>query len=262
MINRLLNLFKGFLGLFIKGMEKNNPEALLELEKENLRKTIANFNDGLATHAGLVEKLSAQAKKLDAEEKDLKLKVTSLIQAGKRELAGQIAVRFQAISKEHDDVQAQFAECETQYKELIRARDVSVKAAKDKIEEISRGMNDLKVKKAAAELTEMANGMVSQIGSGADSLDRIGTIIEEERNKAAGRLRVAKDSGDMSRIAELEAANSTNAEIALAQFEVEMGLIPDSSKDLLEPTAMKALLEPKSMGPKDTNVTLDAVVLN
>jgi len=74
MINRLINLFKGFLGVFIKGMEKNNPEVLLELEKENLRKTIANFNDGLATHAGLVEKLSAQSKKLDIEENDLRKK--------------------------------------------------------------------------------------------------------------------------------------------------------------------------------------------
>jgi len=170
-----------------------------------------------------------------------------LIQAGKRELAGQLAVRFQAIQTESDSVDIQFKECETQYKELIRARDISVKAAKDKIEEISRGMNDLKVKKAAAELTEMANGMVSKIGSGADSLDRIGTIIEEERNKAAGRLRVAKDSGDMSKIAELESANNTSAEIALAQFEVEMGLVTPSP--MLSDDAVKDLLQPKTMGP-------------
>ena len=228
MLQRLINLFKGFLGLFIKGMEKNNPEALLELEKENLRKTIANFNDGLATHAGLVEKLSLQSKKLEIEEADLRKKVAALIQAGKMEIAGQLAVRLQAVDAEGNNISAQFVECETQYKELIKARDLSVKAAKDKIEEISRGMNDLKVKKAAAELTEMANGMVSKIGSGADSLNRIGTIIEEERNKAAGRLRVAKDSSDMSAIAELETASKTSAEIALAQFMAESNIVlPD-----------------------------------
>lgn len=235
MIKRLLNLIKGFFGMFLKGMEKNNPEALLELEKENLRKTIANFNDGLANHAGLVEKLSAQSKKLQTEEDDLRKKIAALLQAGKRDLAGQLAVRLQTVDTEGNNISLQFAECELQYKELIKTRDLSVKAAKDKIEEISRGMNDLKVKKAAAELTEMANGMVSKIGSGADSLDRIGTLVEEERNKAAGRLRVAKDSSDMTMIAELEAANNTSAEIALAQFEAEMGMaspttLPSPSK--------------------------------
>ena len=49
MFSRLGNLIKGFFSLFISGIEKRNPEALLELEQENLRKQIANFNQGLAT---------------------------------------------------------------------------------------------------------------------------------------------------------------------------------------------------------------------
>ncbi|MEY3898623.1 MAG: hypothetical protein RLZZ214_4145, partial [Verrucomicrobiota bacterium] len=44
MFRRLSNIFRGFLGLFVSGLEKRNPEALLELEKENLRKQIAQFN--------------------------------------------------------------------------------------------------------------------------------------------------------------------------------------------------------------------------
>ena len=36
MFQRIANLFKGFLSLFISGLEKANPEALLEVEKENL----------------------------------------------------------------------------------------------------------------------------------------------------------------------------------------------------------------------------------
>ena len=51
MFQRLVNLFRGFLGLFISGMEKSNPEALLEVEKENLREQISRYNDGLASHA-------------------------------------------------------------------------------------------------------------------------------------------------------------------------------------------------------------------
>jgi phage shock protein A len=218
-MKRLLNLIRGFFALFIGGIEKNNPEALLENEKENLRKQIANFNGGLAIQAALVEKLSAQAKKLSVDEDDLRAKIPVLLQAGKRDLAAQLALRLQTVDKEHDEVLAQLEAAEKSYKDLTRARDVSVKAAKDKMEALGRGINDLKVKKATAELTEMANGMITSLGSSGESLERITTLVEDERNKAAGRLRVAKDSVSLAEIDELEATNQTMAELALAQFE-------------------------------------------
>ena len=55
MFNRLRNLLRGFLSLFISGLEKANPRALIEAEKENLRRQIGRFNDNLASHAGFVE---------------------------------------------------------------------------------------------------------------------------------------------------------------------------------------------------------------
>jgi phage shock protein A len=229
MLRRLTNIIKGFLGIFIKGLEKNNPEALLEVEKENLRVQIANFNDGLASHAGLVEKLLAQAKKLESEDTDLQLKVKSLLQTGKRDLAAKLALRLQTVATERKSIVEQLNDAEARYKELTKARDVSVKAAKDKIEELTRGINDLKVTKAAAELTEMANGMVSTIGSSGDTLNRLTGLVEEERNKASGRLRVAKDSTDMASIQEISEEQDTLAQIALAQFEAELGITSPST---------------------------------
>ena len=38
LFRRIANIFRGFLGLFISGLERQNPEALLEVEKENLRR--------------------------------------------------------------------------------------------------------------------------------------------------------------------------------------------------------------------------------
>ena len=63
MFRRLSNIFRGFVGLFISGLEKRNPEALLELEKENLRKQIAQFNP----HETLSPALSAEAIKRHVE---------------------------------------------------------------------------------------------------------------------------------------------------------------------------------------------------
>jgi len=246
MFKRLANLIKGFFGLFIGGLEKKNPEALLEVEKENLRKQISEFNQGLAAHAGLVERLISQVKKLDAEENELKAKTKALIQAGQREAAADMALRFKQVDQQHDDLRGQMEDAEKRYKELVRARDVAVKAARKKIEEISRGIDDMKTQKAMAELNEMAAGMVGSIGGSGDTLNRLEEMIEEERTKAAGRARVAKDSVDMSGVVVKEAEQKALADMALADFAAAEGIE-------LEPTAPPAASEGEStkgtMGP-------------
>lgn len=227
MLNRLYNMFRGFLGLFVKDLERNNPAALLENEKENLRKQIASFNTALAQHAGVVENLGAQAKRLDTEENNLRAKISALIAAGKRDVAGQLAVKLNSVDRQHDDVLKQLEETERQYKELIKTRDASVAAATRKIEELSVGLNDMKIKKATAELTEMATGMISSIGGTGDSLSRISEMIDSERSKAAGRARVASDSLSANGLLIDSDGESAMAEAALLQFETENNLRAD-----------------------------------
>src|SRR5882672_4051431 len=103
MFSRVANLIKGFFSLFVSGVERRNPEALLELEQENLRKQVGNFNQGLAAHAGLCERLMGQVRKLESEEKDLRAKVTAHIRAGNRGPAGQYALRLQTISAQLEE---------------------------------------------------------------------------------------------------------------------------------------------------------------
>ncbi len=100
MLKRLMNLIRGFLGLFISGMERKNPEALLEVEKENLREQISRYNDGLASHAALCERLMSQVRHLEAEERELRAKATANLRAGNREAAGQYALRLQTVQRE------------------------------------------------------------------------------------------------------------------------------------------------------------------
>ena len=227
MFKRLGNLIRGFFGLFIKGLEKKNPEALLEVERENLRSTIAKFNKGLASHAALCERLMAQVKKLEKEAEQLRAKTSANLKAGNKKLAGQYALRLQTVKGELAENRLQAKDAETTYKELLSARDVSVKEARAKIEEISRGLNDVKVKKAMAELHEMASGMVSEIGGSGDTLDRLHNIVEEERTEAAGRSRVAKDSIDTTEIKAMEAEQGALEDMALADFAAAEGLTVD-----------------------------------
>ncbi|MEM0968609.1 MAG: hypothetical protein AAF191_14720 [Verrucomicrobiota bacterium] len=228
MFTRISNLLKGFISLFISGLERQNPEALIEVEKENLRKQISEYNKGLAAHAALCERLMSQVKKMSQEADQLKAKTAAHLKAGNRDAAGQLALRFKQVSAELTENRGQLEEAEKTYEELIRARDVSVKAARDKIKTLERDIDDMKMKSAMAELNEMAAGMVGQIGGSGDTLNRVHEMVQDERDKAAGRARVARDSIDTSEVQLMEQEQKAMEEMALADFAAEAGIALDS----------------------------------
>lgn len=243
MFSRISNLIRGFFSLFITGLEKKNPEALLELEQENLRKQIASYNQGLAAHAGLAERLIGQVRKLETEEKELRARTAAHLRAGNKDAAAQHALRLQTVTRELAENRAQMEQAETTYKDLIRARDVAVNAARAKIESLKGAINDMRMKTAMAEMNEMASGMIGQIGGSGDTLNRLHEMVEEERNKAAGRARVARDSLDMSDVNVKEAEMKALADQALADFAAAEGISLGDGEAL--PTAAS-----RSMGAK------------
>jgi phage shock protein A len=248
MFQRLGNLIRGFFSLFISGLERQNPEALLEVEQENLRKQIGQYNTGLASHAGLCERLISQVRQLETEERDLRAKTGANLRAGNRDVAAQYALRLQTVDRELDENRGQLEQAEKTYKDLVKARDVAISTARSKIESLKSGINDLKMKRALAELTEMASGMITSIGSSGETLDRLHDIVEDERSKAAGRVRVARDTLDTSGVQVKEAEQKALADQALADFAAKEGIA-------LEPTAAPAGAEAatpaasKTMGP-------------
>jgi phage shock protein A len=241
MFRRLGNLIRGFFSLFISGMEKDNPEALLEVEKENLRKQIANYNQGLAAHAGLAERLMTQVRRQEGEERDLRARATANLRAGNRESAGNYALRLQTVTRELEENRKQLEHAEKTYTELVKARDVSVRAAQDKLASLKTSLDDLKIKKATAELTEMASGMISQIGGAGDTLNRLHNMVEEEREKAAGRARIARDSLNVADINMKEGEQKALAEQALADFAAKEGIALESTSTSSTETPTKTL---------------------
>ena len=224
MFKRIANLIKGFFSLFISKAEAKNPEALLEVEKENLRKQISNFNQSLAAHAGLVERLINQVEKEEKKEKEYRTKAGAHLKAGNKDAAGQYALRLQEVRDELEENRSQLTASEKTYKELVRARDVSIKEAQQKIESLKFSIQDMKVKQASAELQEMASGMIAERGGSGDTLNRLESIVEEQREKAAGRARVAKDSFEMSEVDLKETEQNAMADMALADLASELGM--------------------------------------
>jgi len=224
MLGRIANLFKAFLNVFIGSVERQNPEALLELEKENLRKQISNFNQGLAAHAGLAERLMGQVRKLESDQKDLRAKAAAHLKAGNKSAAGQYALRLQTVERELEENRHQLESAEGTYQNMLKARDVAVQSAKAKIESLRGAIADMRMNTAMAEMSEMAAGMIGTIGGSGDTLNRLHDMVEEERTKAAGRARVAKDSIDMSEVNLKEAEQNALADQALADFAAREGL--------------------------------------
>jgi hypothetical protein len=115
-------------------------------------------------------------------------------------------------------------ESERTYKELLTARDVTMKAAREKIEKVARGINEAKVAKATAELNQMAAGMVTEIGAAGETLGRLEEIVREEKEKAAGVARVARDSIDMTGITMKAGEQKALEDLALADFAAMEGI--------------------------------------
>lgn len=224
MFNRIANLIRGFFGMAVSGVERRNPEALLEMETQNLRKQMASYNQGLISHAALCERLMAQVKKLESEQTEIRSKTAAHLRIGNRDAAAQYALRLQTTERELDENRKQLGHAETTYKELVRARDVAVANAKAKIDAIKANITDLKTKRALAELTETASGMVTRIGGSGDTLDRLQGMLDEERAKAAGRVRVAQSAIDTSGVQIRESEQKALAEQALADFAAREGI--------------------------------------
>lgn len=250
MFRRISNLFRGFLSLFISGLERQNPEALLEVEKEHLRAQIAQYNQGLASHAGMCERLMTQVRKLETDQRDLRARTTANLRAGNRQVAGELALRLQTVERELGENRTQLEQAENTYKELVRARDVAVSTARSKIESLKSSIDDMKMKRALAEVTEMASGMVSQIGGAGETLDRLHEMVEEEREKASGRLRVARDSMDTSAVHLKESEQAALADQALADFAAKEGIALEPSQGTGAAPAAAAPV--KTMGPSNT----------
>jgi hypothetical protein len=111
-----------------------------------------------------------------------------------------------------------------------------VQAARAKIDSLKGAINDMRMKSAVAEMNEMAAGMIGSIGGSGDTLNRLHEMVEEERNRAAGRARVAKDSLDMTDINVKQAEMDALASQALADFAAAEGIsLPGQAAPAAQP---------------------------
>src|SRR5262249_48160221 len=96
-MGRLSRLLRGFLGLFISGLEERNPEALMEAARQEFRNKMAQYNLALAQMAGVAERLKNQIKGKTGRAQELERRILANHQAGNMELAGTLARELQEL---------------------------------------------------------------------------------------------------------------------------------------------------------------------
>ena len=91
MFGRIGRLFRGFLGLFISGIEEANPEALMEAARQEFRARMTQYNLALARMAGVAERLKSQVNMKTTRAQELERRILANHRAGNLDLAGTLA---------------------------------------------------------------------------------------------------------------------------------------------------------------------------
>jgi phage shock protein A len=215
---RAWNVVHGLASKLVSMFERKNPEALLELERENLRKLVGRFNEGLVSHATLSERLKIQVSKAEAKIIDTTARMLALVKAGEMKPAARYALQIKEVSSRLAEDRAQLAAVEGTYQQLVQTRDVAIDETRAKIEKLRWQIGDLKVNRAMADLQNMATAMVGNLGTPGDSLNRLEEMVGEEREKAMARSRVAGSSISGTDFAAREVEQEALAAQALAEF--------------------------------------------
>jgi len=218
LIIRIWNITQGLAGRLVSKFERRNPEALLELEKENLRKVIGRFNDGLVSHATLVERLRQQVIKGETEVADATRRMQALLKAGESQSAGRYALQLKDLTAQLAESRQQFEAADASYLQLVATRDAAIAEARAKVEQLRWQIGDLKVNRALADLQNMANAMLDSFHGPGDSLNRLQEMVTEEREKANARVRVATSGLATSRPGETEAEQRALETQALEEY--------------------------------------------
>jgi phage shock protein A len=241
MVARIARLFRGFLGLFISGLEEANPEALMEAAREEFRTKMTQYNLALAKMAGVAERLKTQVKTKAARAQDLERRILANHRAGNMELAGSLA-------RELQDLKADLAADTQELKDTEEAYDANLRQAKlaqrefeDKVRRVEKQLSQVKIKEAQAEAAAALSNVAFKVGDLGDTLKTVDDILQKRYEVSAGKARLAKDMVDMGEIQEKENERKALEQVALAEFLASQGIQATPTAESATPTPTKEI---------------------
>jgi phage shock protein A len=215
---RLYNQVRGRVSLFFSSLEFRNPEVLLENAKEDLKTNRVRMQNGVAQMATVSERLKRQIADGERRKQDLEGRVMVMYNAGKEELAAELAEQLQQVENDLAENQAEFDANEQAYKEFVAACQTVEKETRKKIEKLTASLSKAKAKEAMADVSEMISGTVSKQSASLENMSRLEDVVTEKLDKASGRLRASQDSTQFTDIKLKQQEQEISKKAALANF--------------------------------------------
>lgn len=224
MFARIGRLVRGFLSLFISGIEHANPEALMEAARQEFRQKMTQYNQALAKMAGVAERLKSQVKAKAARAQDLERRILANHRAGNLELAGTLARELQELKADLAVDTQELKETEEAYDANLRQAKLAQREFEDKVRKIEKQLSQVKIKEAQAEAAAALSGVAFKVGDLGDTMKTVEEILDKRYEVSAGKARLAKDLVDMESIQEKENERKALEQVALAEFLASQGI--------------------------------------
>ena len=243
---RIGRLFRGFFGLFISGIERRNPEALMEAARQEFRDRMAQYNQALARMAGIAERLKSQIRTKTARAQDLERRIMANHRAGNLELAGSLARELQETKADLTTDTQELAETEEAYQANLRQARVAQKEFEDKVRRLERQLSQVKVKEAQAEAAGALSNVAFKVGDMGDTMRTVEEVLAKRYEMSAGKARLAKDMVDVERVQERESERKALEQTALAEFLASQGIAAPAAEQSQAGLAVKEIGPPQS----------------
>lgn len=244
MFSRIGRLVRGFLSLFISGLEEANPEALMEAARQDLRSKMTQYNLALAKMAGVAERLKSQVKSKAARAQDLERRVLANHAAGNMELAGVLARELQELKADLTVDTQELSETEEAYQANLRQAKLAQQEFQEKVRKLEKQLSQVQIKEAQAEAATALSSVAFKVGDLGDTMKTVEDILQKRYEVSAGKARVARDMVDMEAIQEKEGERKALEQAALAEFLASQGVQATPA------SGAKTTATVKEMGPE------------
>ena len=241
MFARIGRLFRGFLGLFISGMEEANPEALMEAARQEFRDRMAQYNLALARMGGVAERLKSQVTLKMTRVQDLERRILANHRAGNMELAGALARELQELKADLEVDSQELKDSEEAYQANLRQAKLAQREFEDKVRRLDKQLSQVKIKEAQAEAAAALSSVAFKVGDLGDTMKRVDEILQKRYEVSAGKARLAKDMVDMEQIEEKENERKALEQVALAEFLASQGIQATPASGQQTPAATKEI---------------------
>ncbi len=217
--NKLANAIRGY-----------DPIAEMQLEYDRSVIQIREGREGLAQYRALVERVLRQVEGDRKQVAVIEARIKAYLNAGDRDTAAKFALDLKRAKDQLSENEKQLALHEQAYQNNLLKIQHAIKKLDEVKHKISKYDADLKMSRAEAEITQLANQFHFDVTTDFGQAEQ---VLQDQIDRNRARVRVAADmSGEgLEDIQRDMAVEKTMAEDALREFEKQAGLVtPETAR--------------------------------